>query len=157
MDKTRKNSLAFSLKFIYLLFCGFLAGLFTLTVNATELAGTASKIDSGYYDGSYGKGAYWVTRGLYSSIFTSGDKSVDANDTKSIIDKLPGKKHENTKNPVKYFIYSYYGPEHANGFFILRDNLIQSEKKHKGQKVKLSRKTYLKISWGKQLKNIVQV
>lgn len=68
-----KNNLA-TIQLVCLLFLSSLFGLFSMPTSAAELTNTVSKTDSGYYDGSYGNGAYWLMPGLYGSMF-----SVDYN------------------------------------------------------------------------------
>ncbi len=53
-DNTRSR-LA-TIKLVHLLFISSLVGLFSLSTSAAEPINTASKTDSSYYDGSYGKG-----------------------------------------------------------------------------------------------------
>jgi len=92
-------------KLICLLFISSLVGLFSLSINAAELTNITLKVDSGYYDGSYGRGAYWVTKGLYSSILSVGGKGViDTDAPNSNTNKLPDLNHEGADKPVKYFI-----------------------------------------------------
>ncbi len=85
MNKIRERETAFTqsgntrsrletIKLVHLLFLSSLVGLFSLSTSAAEPINTASKTDSGYYNGSYGKGAYWVTPGLYGSMFSVGSK-----------------------------------------------------------------------------------
>ncbi len=104
-----------TIKLVHLLFFSSLVGLFSLSANAADLTGTASKIDSGFYDGSYGRGAYWVTRGLYSSIFSVDVKSVIGTDTTNAnTNKSQSSIREGADKPVKYFIYSYYYLGHTS-------------------------------------------
>ena len=98
MNNTRKNRIVITanskhsdkfshFKLVRLLFFSSLIALSPLSVSATEQKNKASKIDSGYYEGNYGKGVYWTTPGVYSSIFNPhGEKTTD--------------------KPKKYFIYN---------------------------------------------------
>lgn len=95
------------IKFTFLLFIGFLIGIYTLTVNASELENTTLRDNSGYYDGSYGRGAFWPSNGLYSSIFNNRKKiNLITEAPDSVKNTLAKSDHEITKKPVKYFIYS---------------------------------------------------
>jgi len=126
MSNSRKNNVAIfrnvnagsrlaTVKLVLLLFFSSSIGLFSLSANAAELTGTASKIDSGFYDGSYGRGAYWVTRGPYSSIFSVDVKSIiDTDAPNANTNKSPSSIPEGADKPVKYFIYSYYYLDHTN-------------------------------------------
>ncbi|NOH21891.1 MBL fold metallo-hydrolase [Vibrio europaeus] len=70
----------------------------------------------GYYLGSYGDGAYWVTDGLYNSMFVVSDDGVIVIDAPpTFADKIPQAISEVTDKPVKYFIYSHHHKDHTGG------------------------------------------
>jgi len=128
-------------KLICLLFISTLTGIFSLSINAAEPANTTFKVDSGYYDGSYGRGAYWVTKGLYSSIFSVGVKDViDTDAPNSNTNKLADLNHEGADKPVKYFIYSYYHLGHTSDSFQIGHDVIRAEHALITQNLQLSRK-----------------
>jgi len=130
-----------TVKLIYLLFISTLSGIFSLSINAAEPANTTFKVDSGYYDGSFGRGAYWVTKGLYSSIFSVGVKDViDTDAPNSNTNKLPDLNHEGADKPVKYFIYSHYHLGHTSDSSQIGHDVIQAEHALITQKLQLSRK-----------------
>ena len=80
----------------------------------------------GYHVGSYGGGAYWVTDGLYNSMFVVSDKGVIVIDApRSFADKLPDAIAEVTDKPVKYFIYSHHHADHTAGSAIFGDDVIR--------------------------------
>jgi len=138
-DNTRSR-LA-TIKLVHLLFISSLVGLFSLSINAAEPANTTFKVDSGYYDGSYGRGAYWVTKGLYSSIFSVGGKGViDTDAPNSNTNKLSDLNHEGADKPVKYFIYSHYHLGHASDSSQIGHDVIRAEHALITQKLQLSRK-----------------
>ena len=146
-----------TVKFLHLLFLSSLAGLFSLSVNATELTETASKLDSGFYDGSFGKGAYWVTKGLYSSIFSAGGKNViDTDAPNSNTNKLPDLIRDEADKPVKYFIYSYNSFERTSDLSRITDNVIRAENELINQKLRLPRKIQVRVSRVKQSNSIIQ-
>ena len=63
------------MKMFYLLFFCCLSVLLVWSVNAAEQTIKDPVIGSkGYYVGSYGGGAYWVTDGLWNSMFVVSDK-----------------------------------------------------------------------------------
>ena len=117
-DNTRSR-LA-TIKLVHLLFISSLVGLFSLSTSAAEPINTASKIDSSYYDGSYGKGAYWVTPGLYGSMFSVGSK------------------------PKRYFIYSHSQRDPASDFIQIRRDVARAETEFMRNELGLPRKTQIK-------------
>ena len=144
-DKT-KSRLAI-IKLISLLFFSSLVGLFSLVASAAELTNTVSKTDSGYYDGSYGKGAYWVMPGLYGSMFGVGGKGVtDSNLPDSNTDKSLKSNQEDADKPKRYFIYTYYQLNPAIGSIQNDDDVSRAETKHMRYEFGLPRKTRVKIS-----------
>ncbi len=62
------------IKFTFLLFIGCLVGIFTLTVNTSKLENTTLRVNFGYDDGSYGRGAFWPSKGLCSSKFNKEER-----------------------------------------------------------------------------------
>ena len=124
-------------KLVHLLFFSSLVSLSSLSINASEQVNITSKADSGYYEGNYGKGAYWVTPGLYSSIFNIHGKRV-------------------TDKPKKYFIYSR-GYLDKTSLYQTHHSAAPIQNKHIDRKLRLPRKINLKISRTMQLKSIVQV
>jgi len=80
----------------------------------------------GYHVGSYGGGAYWVTDGLWNSMFVVGDEGVIVVDApRSYADKLPSAIREVTDKPVKYFIYSHHHVDHTGGSAVFGDDVIR--------------------------------
>ncbi len=80
----------------------------------------------GYYIGSYGDGAYWVTDGLYNSMFVVSDEGVVVIDApNSYADKLLDAIREVTDQPVKYFIYSHHHRDHTGGSTRLGNDVIR--------------------------------
>ncbi|MEE8208362.1 MAG: hypothetical protein V3T88_05355 [Nitrosomonadaceae bacterium] len=118
-DNTRSR-LA-TIKLVHLLFISSLVGLFSLSTSAAEPINTASKTDSSYYDGSYGKGAYWVTPGLYGSMFSVGSKVK------------------------RYFIYSHYQRDPASDFIQISHDVARAETELMRNKLGLPRKIQIKI------------
>ncbi|MFB3100410.1 MAG: hypothetical protein ACE1ZM_03085 [Gammaproteobacteria bacterium] len=118
-DNTRSR-LA-TIKLVHLLFISSLVGLFSLSTSAAEPINTASKTDSSYYDGSYGKGAYWVTPGLYGSMFSVESKVK------------------------RYFIYSHYQRDPASDFIQISHDVARAETELMRNKLGLPRKIQIKI------------
>ena len=146
-----------TVKFLYQLFLSFLAGLFSLSVNAAEQTNAALKTDSGYYDGSYGKGAYWVTPGLYGSIFSVDGKNViDGDWPNSSTNKSLDSIREGTDKPKKYFIYSRYNLDQARDSVQIGHDVARVETELMRHKLRLPRKTQVKISRVVQSKNFTQ-
>ncbi len=113
-------------KLVHLLFFSSLVALSPLSVNAAEQTNIAPKTDSGYYEGNYGKGAYWVTPGLYGSIFNiHGGKITD--------------------KPKKYFIYSHGHLGEAR-LYQTQHNAAPVKNKRINPELRLPRKIHLKIS-----------
>ena len=114
-------------KMLHLLLFSFLTVLFAWPVNAAEQTIESPVIDSkGYYVGEYGEGAYWVTDGLYNSMFVVSDEGVIVIDApNSYADKLPDAIREVTDKPVKYFIYSHHHKDHTRGSSLFGDEVIR--------------------------------
>ncbi len=114
-------------KITHLLVFTFLAVLITSPVNARENSFKDPVIGSkGYHVGSYGGGAYWVTDGLYNSLFVVSDKGVIVVDAPpSYADKIPAAIKEVTNLPVKYFVYSHHHGDHTGGSAVFGDNVIR--------------------------------
>ena len=69
---------------------------------------------SGYYVGSYGDGAYWVSDGLANSMFVVSDEGVIVVDAPpSYAQSLPAAIAEVTDQPITHFIYSHYHKDHT--------------------------------------------
>jgi len=130
------NGLAY-FKLVNLMFFSSLIALSPLSINASEPINITSKSDSGYYEGNYGKGAYWVTSGLYSSIFNIHGKRV-------------------TDKPKRYFIYSR-GYLDKTSPYQTHHSAAPISNKHIDSKLRLPRKINLKILRIVQSKSIVQV
>jgi len=115
------------MKMFYLLFFCCLSVLLVWSVNAAEQTIKDPVIGSkGYYVGSYGGGAYWVTDGLWNSMFVVSDKGVIVIDApRSYADKLPDAIREVTDKPVKYFIYSHHHVDHTGGSGVFGDDVIR--------------------------------
>lgn len=80
----------------------------------------------GYHVGSYGGGAYWVTDGLYNSMFVVSDQGVIVVDAPpTYADKLPAAIREVTEQPVKYFVYSHHHGDHTGGSAVFGDDVIR--------------------------------
>ena len=80
----------------------------------------------GYYVGSYGDGAYWVTDGLYNSMFVVSNEGVIVIDAPgSYAGKLLDAIREVTDKPVKYFVYSHHHNDHTGGSALLGDDIIR--------------------------------
>ena len=80
----------------------------------------------GYYVGSYGGGAYWVTDGLWNSMFVVSDEGVIVIDApRSYGDKLQEAINEVTDKPVRYFVYSHHHVDHTGGSFVFDDDVIR--------------------------------
>lgn len=137
MSNTRKNKIVITgngkpgsrlayFELIHLLFFSFLVALSPLSVSAAEPTNIAPKTDSGYYEGNYGKGAYWVTPGLYSSIFNIHGKKI-------------------TDKQKKYFIYSRGHLGEARLYQTHR-KAAPVKNKHINPELRLPRKIHLKIS-----------
>ncbi len=124
-------------KLAHLLLFSSLVALSPLSINASEQINITSKTDSGYYEGNYGKGAYWVTPGLYSSIFNIYGKRI-------------------TDKPKKYFIYSR-GYLDKTSPYKTHHSAAPIKNKHIDPKLRLPRNINLKISRTMQSKSIVQV
>jgi len=131
MGNKRENKTAFTqsdntrsrlttIKLVHLLFLSSLVGLFSLSTSAAEPINTASKTDSSYYDGSYGKGAYWVTPGLYGSMFSVGSKVK------------------------RYFIYSHSQRDPASDFIQISHDVARAETEFMRNELGLPRKTQIK-------------
>lgn len=80
----------------------------------------------GYHVGSYGDGAYWVTDGLYNSMFVVAEEGVIVVDAPPrYADKLPQAIAEVTDLPVKYFIYSHHHKDHTGGSGVFGEDVIR--------------------------------
>ena len=132
MGNKRKNKTAFTqsdntrsrlktIKLVHLLFLSSLVGLFSLSTSAAEPINNASKTDSSYYDGRYGKGAYWVTPGLYGSMFSVGSKVK------------------------RYFIDSHYQRDPASDFIQISHDVARAETEFMRNELGLPRKIQIKI------------
>ena len=78
----------------------------------------------GYHVGSYGDGAYWVTDGLYNSMFVVSDEGVIVVDAPpSYAAKLPEAIRTVTDLPVKYFVYSHHHKDHTGGAAIFGEDV----------------------------------
>jgi len=137
MSNTRKNKIVITgngkpgsrlayFKLVHLLFFSSLVALSPLPVSAAEQTNIAPKTDSGYYEGNYGKGTYWVTPGLYSSIFNIHEGKV-------------------SDKPKKYFIYSR-GQLGEARLYQTHHNAAPVKNKHINPELRLPRKIHLKIS-----------
>ena len=109
------------------IFFGLLTLLFTWSVNAAEQSIEEPVIgEKGYYVGSYGGGAYWVTDGLYNSMFVVSEEGIIVIDAPGpYADKLPDAIREVTDKPVKYFIYSHHHQDHTGGSGVFGDDVIR--------------------------------
>ena len=146
-----------TIKLFHLLFFSSLVGLFSLSTNAAEQTNAASKTDSGYYDGSYGKGAYWITPGLYGSLFSVDGKNViDSDGPNSSTNKSLDSMREGTDKPKKYFIYSRYNLDQAIDSIQIGYDVARAETKFMRHELRLPRKIQVKISWVVQSKNFIQ-
>ena len=142
---------------INLLFLSSLFGLFSMPTNAAEHTNTASKNDSGYYDGSYGQGAYWVTPGLYGSMFSvDGNNVINSDGANSSTDKSLDSIREGAGKPKRYFIYSYYQLDQASDFIQISHDVARSENELMRHELRLPRKLQVKISRFMQSKNFIQ-
>ena len=80
----------------------------------------------GYHVGSYGDGAYWVTDGLYNSMFVVSDEGVIVIDAPgTYADKLPAAIREVTDQPVKFFVYSHHHQDHTSGSAIFGEDVVR--------------------------------
>ena len=80
----------------------------------------------GYYVDSYGGGAYWITDGLYNSMFVvTNDGVVVVDAPPSYADQLPAAIREVTDKPVKYFVYSHHHNDHTGGSAVFGDDVIR--------------------------------
>lgn len=115
------------MKTLYLLLFGCLNVLIVWSVHAAEHTITDPVIGSkGYHVGSYGEDAYWVTDGLYNSMFIVSDEGVIVIDApRSYADKLPDAIREVTDKPVKYFIYSHHHADHTGGSAAFGDDVVR--------------------------------
>lgn len=82
--------------------------------------------DKGYHVQGYGDGAYWVTDGLYNSLFLVSDEGVIVVDAPwTFADKLQDAIREVTDQPVKIFIYSHYHNDHTFGSGMFGDDVVR--------------------------------
>jgi glyoxylase-like metal-dependent hydrolase (beta-lactamase superfamily II) len=80
----------------------------------------------GYHVGDYGDGAYWVTDGLYNSLFVVSNEGVIVIDAPwSLADKLQDAIGEVTDQPVKYFVYSHHHNDHTFGSGMFGDDVVR--------------------------------
>jgi len=116
-----------NIKMLYLVLFSSLNVLIGWSAYAVDQTIKDPVIDSkGYYVGSYGGGAYWVTDGLYNSMFVISDEGVIVIDApRSFADKLPDAIREVTDKPVKYFVYSHHHADHTGGSSLFGDNVIR--------------------------------
>jgi hypothetical protein len=136
-----------TIKLVHLLFISSLVGLFSLSTSAAEPVNNASTTDSSYYDGSYGKGAYWITPGLYGSMFSVGSKGViDSNLPDSNANKLLNSNQEGANKPKRYFIYSHYQRDSASDFIKISHDVARAETELLRNKLGLPKKIQVKIS-----------
>jgi len=137
MSNTRKNKIVITgnskygsrlayFKLVHLLFFSSLVALSPLSVSAAEQINITPKTDSGYYEGNYGKGVYWATPGLYSSIFNIHGGKI-------------------TGRPKKYFIYSRGHLGKARLYQTL-NNAAPVKNKYINPELRLPGKNHLKIS-----------
>jgi len=116
-----------SIKKIYLMLIGL---FFTLQSGFAFAAGQTIENpvigEKGYHVGSYGNGAYWITNGLYNSMFIVSDEGVIVVDAPpSYADKIPAAIKEVTDLPVKYFVYSHHHNDHTGGSAVFGNEVIR--------------------------------
>ena len=113
-------------KILRLSLTGFLA-ILAGSVYASEKVIKDPVIGSkGYHLESYGGGSYWVTDGLYNSMFLVSDQGVIVIDAPaSYADKLPAAIREVTDQPVKYFIYSHHHKDHTGGSSLFGSDVVR--------------------------------
>ncbi len=116
-----------NIKMLYLVLFSCLNVLIGWSAYAADQTIKDPVIDSkGYYVGNYGRGAYWVTDGLYNSMFVVSDEGVIVIDApRSFADKLPDAIREVTNQPVKYFIYSHHHADHTGGSSLFGNEVIR--------------------------------
>lgn len=112
---------------LYLMFISLISMLHAGSAFAAEQSIDAPVIgQKGYYVGSYGGGAYWVTDGLYNSMFVVSDEGVIVVDAPpSYAEKLPAAIREVTDQPVKYFVYSHHHKDHTGGSTVFGNEVIR--------------------------------
>lgn len=72
--------------------------------------------EKGYYVGTYGDDAYWVSDGASNSMFIVYEEGVVVVDApSSYANHLPAAIAEVTDKPVTHFIYSHYHKDHTGG------------------------------------------
>jgi len=115
------------IKVLYLVLFSCLNVLFGWSVYALDQTIKDPIVNSnGYYVGSYGGGAYWVTDGFWNSMFIVSDEGVIVVDApRSYADKLPDAIREVTDKPIKYFIYSHHHVDHTGGSAVFGDDVIR--------------------------------
>ncbi len=116
-----------SIKILYLMLIGL---FFMLQFGSGFAAGQTIEDpaigEKGYHVGSYGGGAYWVTNGLYNSMFIVSAEGVIVVDAPpSYADKIPTAIKEVTDLPVKYFVYSHHHKDHTGGSAVFGDEVIR--------------------------------
>lgn len=119
------------------------AGAFAMLAGTAHAAGQQFEDPvigpKGYHVGSYGDGAYWITDGLYNSLFVVSDEGVIVVDAPpSYAAKLPDAIREVTDLPVKYFVYSHHHKDHTGGAALFGEDVIHVS--HELAAVELRRK-----------------
>jgi len=116
-----------NIKKFYLMFIGLISMLHVGSAHAAEQPIEDPVIgQKGYHVGSYGGGAYWVTDGIYNSMFVVSEEGVIVVDAPpSYAEKLPAAIREVTDQPVKYFVYSHHHKDHTGGSAIFGDDVIR--------------------------------
>ncbi|MEE8327441.1 MAG: hypothetical protein V3R32_01420 [Nitrosomonadaceae bacterium] len=168
MSNIRENKIAITrsgktrsklatIKLFHLLFFSSLIGLFSLSTNAAEQTNAASKTNSGYYYGIFGKGVFRGTPGLYGSkVSVDGKNEIDGNGPNSSTTKSLDSIREGTDKPKKNFIFSRYNLDQARDSVQIGHDVARAETEFIRHRLRLPRKTQKKISRVVQSKNFIQ-
>ena len=95
-------------------------GIVTASFAAAPLPDAAKGVpispDKGYYVKEIKDGLYWVTEGVYNTMFlTTGQGVIVVDAPPSFGDKLLKAVAEVTKEPITYVIYSHAHADHIGG------------------------------------------
>ena len=99
--------------------------------SSASAASTANEVtkdpvfnEQGYYVASYGDGAYFITDGLYNSMFVVSDDGVIVVDAPPTYARhIPAAIKAVTDQPLKFFVYSHHHKDHTGGAAVFGNDI----------------------------------